>query len=159
MPKSTSELLIIDQPQHYNGILMGIDFGLRRIGVAVGQTLTQNANPLKIIPAQKGVPDWNLFEKLIKEWRPIALIVGIPLNMDGTAQPMTHKARAFALQLKIRFKLPVHGMDERLTSFEVRQNLFDQGGYRAIQKSEIDALAAKIILEEWMRIHQSDITL
>lgn len=155
MPKPDTELLIIDPPKQYHGILMGIDFGLRRIGIAVGQTLTQQANPVKIILAQKGVPDWSQLEKLIKEWQPQAFIVGIPLNMDSSAQPMTHKARAFAIELKSRFKLPVHGMDERLTSFEVRQNLFDAGGYRAIQKGDVDALAAKIILEEWMRTFTS----
>ncbi|MFN7096196.1 MAG: Holliday junction resolvase RuvX [Gammaproteobacteria bacterium] len=153
MPNVTPTPLIIDPPQPYEGILFGIDFGLRRIGIAVGQTLTQHANPLKIILAQKGEPDWGQFEKLIKEWQPLALIIGIPLNMDGTTQPMTYKARRFAMQLKNRYQLPVHGMDERLTSREVRQNLFEQGGYRAIQKHDIDALAAKIILEEWMKIH------
>lgn len=153
MPKADIDLIIIDPPTSYDGILMGVDFGTRRIGVAIGQTLTQNANPLRIIPAQKGEPDWSQFEKLIKEWHPLALVVGIPLNMDDTAQPMTHRARRFAMQLKARFKLPVHGMDERLTSFAVRQELFDNGGYRAIQKHDIDALAAKTILEEWMHIN------
>ena len=151
MPESALHLLMIDKPKHYDGTLLGVDFGLRRIGTAIGQTLTCNANPLKIIAAEQGVPDWAQFEKIMKEWRPLAIIIGIPLNMDDSAQTITHKARHFALQLKSRFHLPVHGMDERLTSFEVRQNLFDQGGYRAIQKGKIDALAAKIILEDWMQ--------
>lgn len=151
MPESALQLLQLDKPQPYEGTLLGVDFGLRRIGTAVGQTFTRSANPLKIITAEQGLPNWSDFEKIIKEWHPLAIIIGIPLNMDDSAQPMTHKARHFALQLKSRYKLPVHGMDERLTSFEVRQNLFDQGGYRAIQKGKIDALAAKIILEEWMQ--------
>lgn len=147
------DLLLIDKPRIYEGILLGFDFGLRRIGVAIGQTLTQQASPLKTLMAQKGRPDWTHVDKIIKEWQPQAIIVGIPLNMDDTAQPLTHNARTFALQLKSRYKLPVHGMDERLTSFEVRQSLFDQGGYRAIQKNQVDALAARIILEEWMQMN------
>ncbi len=153
MPEDAIHLLTIDPPQSYQGLLFGIDFGLRRIGIAVGQTLTGNANPLEIISAQQGEPDWNALDKVIQHWQPMALIIGIPLNMDDTAQPLTHKARRFAAQLKKQYHLPVHGMDERLTSFEVRQNLFDQGGYRAIKKGQVDALAACLILEGWMRLY------
>jgi putative Holliday junction resolvase len=153
MPEDATHLLELDPPQSYMGLLMGIDFGLRRIGVAVGQTLTGHANPVDIISAQHGQPDWSVLDKLIHHWQPAAFVVGIPLNMDDTAQPMTHKARHFALKLKKRYQLPIHGMDERLTSFEVRQQLFDQGGYRAIKKGQVDALAACLILEGWMRLH------
>ncbi len=152
MPKiDASALLLIDPPHAYDGILIGIDFGLRRIGVAVGQTLTGHANPITIVSARNGAPDWSVLDKIIREWQPLALIVGIPLNMDSSAQPLTHKARRFALSLKQRYALPVHGVDERLTSFEVRQTLFDAGGYKAIKKNPVDALAAKIMLESWMR--------
>lgn len=151
MPESKRDLLLIDNPlTTYDGILLGVDFGLRRIGFAIGQTLTQTANPLDTILAQGGIPSWTAIDKIIQAWQPLAIIIGIPLNMDGTAQSMTHRARRFALDLKFRFQLPVHGMDERLTSFDARQALFDEGGYRAIQKNKVDALAAKLILEEWM---------
>jgi putative Holliday junction resolvase len=153
MPENALHLLTLDPPTTYNGVLFGIDFGMRRIGIAVGQTFTGSANPLQTLLAQKGQPQqWQVLDKLIKEWQPLAFIIGIPLNMDDTAQPMTHHARRFAKQLQQRYHLPIHGMDERLTSFEVRQQLFDQGGYRAIQKNEIDALAATVILSEWMRL-------
>lgn len=151
MPENAQHLLTIDPPTAYRGVLFGVDFGMRRIGIAVGQTLTGSANPLQTLLAQKGQPQqWQVLDKLVKEWQPLAFIIGIPLNMDDTAQPMTHHARHFAQQLQQRYHLPVHGMDERLTSFEVRQQLFDQGGYRAIKKNEIDALAASVILNEWM---------
>ena len=75
--------------------ILGFDFGLKRIGVAVGQTVTQSARPLTILNAKQGVPDWLEIKKLILEWGVNALIVGLPLNMDGTEQPITARAREF----------------------------------------------------------------
>ncbi|MBB71111.1 MAG: Holliday junction resolvase RuvX [Legionellales bacterium] len=142
-----------DPPHAIDGVLIGFDFGLRRIGIAVGQSLTKTASPLTMLLANDGEPQWQAVAEIINEWRPNALVVGIPLNMDGTEQPITRKARAFAGQLKQQFKLPVFGVDERLTSFEARQRLFDAGGYKAVQKNQIDSLAASLILEGWMQEH------
>ena len=94
-------------------ILLGFDFGMKRIGVAVGQTVTKTARPLETLKAKQGVPHWEKILKLIKTWQPDALIVGIPLNMDGTPQPLTEAAEQFANELKKRFELPVYGIDER----------------------------------------------
>lgn len=133
------------------GIILGFDFGTRKIGVAVGQTVTKTANPLGLLRANHGEPNWVSVKKLIDEWQPIALVVGIPLNMDGTRQRVTNLAEEFSEKLKTRFHLPVHGIDERLTTVEARDRIFQEQGYKGLQKSAIDARAAQIILEAWLR--------
>ena len=79
-----------------SGTLLAFDFGTKSIGVAVGQRITGTARPLPAIKAQDGTPDWNIIERLLKEWQPDEIIVGLPLNMDGTEQPLTARARKFA---------------------------------------------------------------
>jgi putative Holliday junction resolvase len=133
-----------------NQTLLGFDFGLKRIGVAVGQTVTETASVLSTLHAEKGEPNWQEVEKLLKEWKPHALVVGIPTNMDGTGQTITGAAKNFANALR-RFDLPVYEVDERLTTKEARQQLFAEGGYRAIQAAQVDSVAAKLILESWLR--------
>ena len=130
--------------------VLGFDFGMKRIGVAVGQTVTRTANPLLILSAHQGEPDWNEIEKLIHHWKPMALIVGRPLNMDGSTQSITDAAEHFANQLKSRYGLPVYEVDERLSSVEARSNMFEQGGYRALHKKRVDSVAAQIILQDWL---------
>lgn len=133
--------------------LLCFDFGLRRIGVAVGQTVTRTTTPLVTLLANQGIPQWREVEQLIKTWRPDALIVGIPLNMDGTEQAITHAARAFANALSSHYALPVHGMDERLSTREARGQLFESGGYKKLKKTAVDSVAAQLILESWMNHH------
>ena len=133
------------------GTFLGFDFGFKRIGVAVGQQLTNTATPLSTIDAKMGVPDWNVIEKLIKQWEPQALILGIPTCIDGSELYTTSAARRFAKQLKKHFSLPVHLVDERLSTVEARDLLFKEGGYRKIKKTEIDGIAACIILEQWLQ--------
>lgn len=89
-------------------ILIGFDFGMKRIGVAVGQTVTKTARPLDTIQAKAGAPNWNAVQKLINKWLPDALVVGIPYNMDGSSQFTTEGALAFAQALRDRFKVPVY---------------------------------------------------
>jgi putative Holliday junction resolvase len=131
--------------------VMGFDFGMRHIGIAVGQTITRTAEALTSISAQQGIPDWKQIEKLIAEWKPDALVVGLPLQMDDSEQTVTRHARRFAQKLKQRFHLPVYDEDERLTTVEAREKLFSQGGYRALTKKAIDSMAAKLILESWLQ--------
>lgn len=131
-------------------VLLGIDFGMKRIGVAVGQTVTQTARPLETIKANQGIPQWERFDKLIKTWQPDALVVGIPLNMDGTTQPLTTIAEQFADSLRERYKLPVYGIDERLSTKDARERLFREGGYKALQDGQVDSVAAQLILQNWL---------
>ncbi len=133
-----------------NGVYIGFDFGYKRIGAAVGQRLTCSASPLPTLDAKQGVPNWSSIQKLIDAWSPEALIVGIPTCIDGSELYTTAAARRFAKQLRKQFTLPVHLVDERLSTVEARGQLFEQGGYRKIKKTEVDGIAACIILEQWL---------
>lgn len=134
-------------------ILIGFDFGMKRIGVAVGQSITKTARPLDTIQAKNGVPNWNAISKLINKWLPDAIIVGIPLNMDGTPQKLTTLAREFAKSLQEKLNLPVYEMDERLTTKAAREKLFTEGGYKALQDGQVDRVAAQLILQNWFLEH------
>ncbi len=130
--------------------LMGFDFGTRSIGIATGQEITGTASPLTSIKANDGIPDWDQIEKILKEWQPDLLIVGLPLNMDGTEQEMTQRAKKFGQRLHGRFGFQVEFKDERLTTTDAKARLFERGGYRALGKSKVDAVSAQLILESWM---------
>ena len=134
-------------------ILIGFDFGLKRIGVAIGQTVTKTARPLDTIQAKCGEPDWPTLQKLIKKWSPDAFVVGIPLNMDGTDQPISKRAREFSQNLRKYFQLPVYEVDERLTTKDAREQLFTVGGYQALQGGQVDRVAAQLILQNWFAEH------
>jgi len=128
---------------------LGFDFGYKRIGAAVGQLLTKTASPLKTLDAVQGEPVWSEITALIKEWNPAALIVGLPTSIDGKKLYTTRAATQFADTLRERFSLPVHLVDERLSTVDAKALLFEQGGYRKIQKTAVDSIAACIILEQW----------
>lgn len=132
------------------GVYLGFDFGFKRIGVAVGQHLTLSASPLATLAAKQGQPDWQHLEKLIKDWQPNALVVGLPTCLNDQALYTTAAARGFARQLRKRFSLPVHLADERLSTVEARSQLYDSGGYSKLKQSEVDSIAACIILEQWL---------
>jgi putative Holliday junction resolvase len=130
--------------------LLGFDFGPRKIGVAVGQTITRSANPLATLRSRDGKPDWAGIGALVREWQPEAFVLGLPYNMDDTEvgwSPLVHR---FARQLEGRFKLAVHLIDERLTSIEARRQLSERPGNRLHDPTDVDALAAALILETWM---------
>ena len=131
--------------------ILGFDFGLKRIGVAVGQSVTRSASPLGIVTPRNGEPDWEAIGRFIAEWRPGALVVGLPYNMDLSEQEMTGNARRFAEGLAERFPLPVHTVDERLSSREAEAQLKErrQQGRRRITRADIDGAAACVILESW----------
>lgn len=131
--------------------IIGFDFGTRSIGVAVGQTITGKASLLPAFKARDGIPNWDQIKQLCDEWQPHRLVVGLPLNMDGTEQPISQRARKFANRLHGRFGLPVDLQDERLTTTAARAQLFDDGGYRALSKEAVDSLSACLILEDYLR--------
>ncbi|MDL4912822.1 MAG: Holliday junction resolvase RuvX [Enterobacterales bacterium endosymbiont of Blomia tropicalis] len=136
-----------------NHTLLGFDFGTKSIGVAVGQQLTGSARPLAALKAQNGTPDWQQIEKLLKEWQPDFVVVGLPLNMDGTEQELTARARKFANRLHGRFGVRIELQDERLSTIEARAGLFERGGYRALNKGSVDSQSAAIILQDWFETH------
>lgn len=135
------------------GTLLAFDFGLRRIGVAVGQTHTQTANPLETL-ANKGDQAWHRIQALVKEWRPVAVVVGLPLDEEGLATEMSRKARSFANKLSSRTGLQVYFQDERLTSRAADEAFVAMratGARRRRDAALKDAFAAKIILENWLQ--------
>lgn len=135
--------------------VLAFDFGTYSIGCAVGQSITGTAQGLPAFKAQDGIPDWTQIEKVIQEWQPDVLVVGLPLNMDGTEQPLTQSAKKFANRLNGRFNLPVELQDERLTTVEAKAEIFSRGGYKALKKGKVDAISACLILESWFE-NQSD---
>jgi putative holliday junction resolvase len=131
--------------------VLGFDYGTRQIGIASGQSLTGNAEPVTVIRARDGIPDWDEIGRIITEWRPDALIVGLPLNMDGTPSDMSTRAEKFARRLEGRFHLPVHRVDERLSTFEAKQTLRDQGRMPTSYRTDpVDAIAAALLLQTWL---------
>jgi putative Holliday junction resolvase len=122
---------------------------LRHIGAAVGQQLIGSSNPAGVIRARDGVPDWAAIEKLLKEWQPDLLLVGLPLNMDGTESPMSARAQKFARQLEGRFNIAVELVDERLTSFAAKQAGANTQQSTDFGRDTVDAEAACIILQDY----------
>ena len=127
-----------------NNLVMAFDFGMRKIGIAVGQPITGTATPITIITATDGIPDWRIIEQLIDEWQPVLLVIGLPLNMDNSESNMSRLARKFARKLNGRFNIAFEMMDERLTSFEVRPAGKDAS-------RPFDHLSAQLILESYFR--------
>ncbi len=134
-------------------VLLGFDFGTKRIGVAVGQELTCTARALVTLNNQNGAPDWEAISRLIDEWKPAALVVGLPLNLDGSDHEVTRLARRFGNRLRGRYNLPVYTMDERLSSAEAEAQLAAQGRY---EKADVDKMAAQLILQGWLEQQLAD---
>ncbi|MFT6985625.1 MAG: putative Holliday junction resolvase [Psychromonas sp.] len=130
--------------------LLGFDFGTKSIGVATGQMITATAQPLAAIKATDGIPNWNIIEKVINDWNPDLVVIGLPLNMDGTEQMITQRAKKFANRLNGRFGVKVALQDERLTTASAKEFIFANGGYKALDKGKIDSVSAALILESWM---------
>lgn len=134
-------------------IYLGFDYGLKRIGMAVGDEVTRLARPLPTI-ANARQPDWDALTRALRDWRPAAVVVGLPVGLDGNDQSITTQARAFADQLRERFGLPVHLCDERMSSRaaddEIRSARADGRKARRVQKGERDGVAARIILEQFL---------
>jgi len=133
--------------------LLGFDFGTKSIGVATGQMITATAQPIDAIKANDGIPNWDTVEKVIKEWQPDVVVVGLPLNMDGTEQAITQRAKKFANRLNGRFGVTIALQDERLTTASAKEFIFERGGFKALDKGKIDSVSAALILESWMEAY------
>jgi putative Holliday junction resolvase len=134
-------------------VYLAFDFGLKRIGMAVGDDLTKLARPLPAISNGRE-PDWTALGRAITDWRPASLIVGLPVNLDGQDQPITAPARAFATELGKRYRTPVYLVDERLSSRaaddEIRAARADGRKTKKTQKGDRDGVAARLILEQFL---------
>ena len=128
---------------------IAFDYGLRNIGVAIGQSLTQSASELPAMKARDGVPNWQEVQKLLKEWQPRKVVLGLPLNMDGSESEMSKRARKFGQRLHGRFGCDIAFVDERLSSHEAKGIARAEGHKGDYGDHPIDSLAATIILKSW----------
>jgi putative Holliday junction resolvase len=138
--------------------LLGFDVGAKRIGVAVGNTVTLSAREVGVLEVHGNGPDWALLDRWVKEWQPQALVVGDPVPLDGVDQPARQRARGFARTLAKRYSLPVEQVDETLSSREAAQRFAAgraAGARKKSQAATLDALAAVVILERWLTQPQS----
>ena len=134
--------------------LLAFDYGTRNIGVATGQTITSSANSLAPLKAKDGVPDWLQIEKLLQEWKPDLVLVGLPLNMDDSESELSVRARKFANRIHGRFGTKIEMVDERLTSFEAKGEVMSRNGSRDYKHNPVDSIAARLILEGWLENNQ-----
>ena len=134
-------------------IILAFDFGLRRIGVACGDTLSRSSSALEAVPVDLSGPRWQVIASLMRDWQPDMLVVGLPYNVDGSDSAMTSAARGFAAELALRYALEVALVDERYSSLEAEARLKSarESGLRRrrVAKSDVDAAAACVILERW----------
>jgi len=135
------------------GTVISFDFGLKRTGIAVGNTTTGSASPETTLQSQDEKPDWQAISVLINEWKPEQLVVGMPTELDGSDSPLKKRIERFCNQLNGRYNLPVDQENEQFTSIEAAQRLKQlrqSGRKKKVGKDEVDKIAAAIILENWM---------
>ncbi len=134
--------------------VIAFDFGLKRTGVAVGNTLTGSATPECTLTGKDEQPNWQGISQLIEDWKPTQIVVGLPVELDGTENPLTKRINRFCNQLNGRYNLPVDQENEQFTSIEAAdrlKQLRQSGRKKKVTKDEIDKIAASIILENWMQ--------
>lgn len=133
---------------------LAFDFGTQKLGIAVGQSQSQTTQGIATIPIRNGQPDWDHLKKLLEEWAPDALIVGLPLHLDTSESPMSAAARRFARRLSGRYGIPVHLVDERLSSSSADSILLEQhrgtGKLTKLRRQYRDQLAAELILQTFL---------
>ena len=127
---------------------MSFDYGTEKIGIAIGQSISSIAEPLTIIRAKDGIPNWSQITSLIESWRPNFFVVGLPYNLDGSDSKLLQRALKFAQRLNGRFNIPTFGIDESLSSKAAAEK-FKAGNPKNSVRKEIDDVAAQIILETW----------
>ena len=130
--------------------VMGFDFGMKNIGVAIGQSLTKTATPEATLKAKDGIPNWEEIQKLIKEWQPAALVVGLPLNMDGSISESSQRAKKFANRLQDKSNLPTHIFNEQLSTHEAKELAETSASIYGWERHSIDSIAAALILKNWL---------
>jgi putative Holliday junction resolvase len=131
-------------------LILSFDFGMKYIGVAVGQKLTNTTNSLPAIPAKDGIPHAGYIEKLMSQWQPSKIIVGNPLTLDGSPQDITFCARKFANRLHEQYKIPVHMIDERYTTKEAKKLVEYSNNNQYFE--DVNSKAAELILQRWLEL-------
>ncbi|SDN94116.1 putative holliday junction resolvase [Halomonas shengliensis] len=130
-------------------LILGFDFGTRRIGVAVGNELLGSARELEPLPAREGIPDWARVARLVEEWRPDLFVVGLPLTADGEEQEMSTRARKFGKRLFGRYGVPCEMVDERGSTGEAKAIARARGQHRSWRDEGVDGISAVLIVERW----------
>lgn len=131
-----------------NILMMGFDYGTKQIGIAIGQTLTATASPLATVSVRNHKPDWKHLNELIYKWQPQALIVGLPQHTDGKVSVLTEAVNSFVQELEQRYRLPVHKIDETLSTVEAAR--MSHNAHQKKENKNINAIAAQVILETWI---------
>jgi putative Holliday junction resolvase len=135
--------------------VLSFDYGLRRIGVAVGNTLTGTAEALETIAAKDGLPDWRAVDRCVAAWRPGAIVAGVPYNGPGRDARLATAALRFADELGSRYGIEVYRVDERLTSREAEDDLRERrrsgAKARRVRRGDVDREAARLLLLQWLR--------
>ncbi len=135
--------------------VLGFDYGKKRIGIATGQTITSSATPCTTISQIDGNPDWSAIKAEILQWKPQALVVGMPYHTDGSENKMTAAARQFCYELENRFKLPVFEVNEALSSQQAEAMLKQNVKINERNKHQIDKMAAAIIVQHWLNLQST----
>ncbi len=136
--------------------VFALDYGTKKLGVAVGQTLTRTAMGIAVIPVKQGEPDWAQLDALVQRWKPGAFVVGMPYNMDGTESAMSEAARHFELTVSARYDKHCHSIDERLSTREARDITRENAeriGKKYNDRAKVDAMVAQLLLESWFDSH------
>jgi putative holliday junction resolvase len=129
--------------------VMAFDYGTKYIGVAVGNRVTQTSRGLSVLFVQKNV--WKDLDVLVQDWEPGGFVVGLPLNMDGSKNPMTGRAKKFCEQLKEKYQIPVFEVDERLSTWEAKENILTTEGFRKMHGEKVQKHSAEILLDQWFQ--------
>lgn len=132
-------------------MIMAFDFGTQKMGMAVGQSLIESANPLDLFPMKDGIPNWDALLKIIKQYQPTLFLVGLPLNMDDTESELSARSRKFARRLRHQTNIETLMVDERLTTREARDELDQYQSQGRGKKLAADSIAAALFIESWYR--------
>jgi len=131
--------------------IMAFDFGTQKMGMAVGQSLIESANPLPLFPMKDGIPNWDELLKIVKSHQPGLFLVGLPLNMDDSESELSTRARKFARRLRHQTNIETLMVDERLTTREARDELDHYQAQGRGKKLSADSIAAALLIESWYR--------
>ena len=133
------------------GVIVAFDFGLKHIGMAVGQEITNTAQTFYSLKAESGEPNWDELDIIVRDWQPKLFVVGNPINMDGSDSDMKEKSDKFSNLIRQRYNIPVELMDERLSTREARERMKFDSGHFVDASADTHQISAQIILESWFR--------